>query len=139
VVLAAALIVFSGTQAGEKKEKSVWKYVSAVVDGKEKPKKELEDLTLYIEGDNGTVKKGDKVVSKSTAKIDFGKKPIEIDVTITEGENKGKTYKGILELEDEGKTLRLCFADTGKDRPKEFSSKAGSGHVLEVMKKVEGK
>jgi uncharacterized protein (TIGR03067 family) len=138
VVLTAVLLLFSGTQAGEKK-KSTWKFVSIIADGKEVPKKEFEEFTLYIDGDKGVTKKGDKVVSRSTAKIDFEKKPITIDVTITEGKDKGKVLKGIMEFKDEGKIVRICWGGFDKDRPKEFSSKEGSGHILEEMKKVDEK
>jgi hypothetical protein len=45
-----------------------------------------------------------------------------------------KGVKGIYEID--GDTLRICVAKKGKERPKTFESKEGSGHVLTVMKRV---
>jgi hypothetical protein len=42
--------------------------------------------------------------------------------------------KGIYELN--GDTLKSCVASPGKERPTEFSAKAGSGHTLRVFKCV---
>jgi hypothetical protein len=53
---------------------------------------------------------------------------------MTEGDDKGKTFRGIYEFE--GDTRKVCLAPAGKERPKEFSSTAGSGHVLAVLKRV---
>jgi uncharacterized protein (TIGR03067 family) len=57
-----------------------------------------------------------------------------VDLTETEGDAKGKTFRGIYEFG--GDTRKVCLAPEGKDRPKEFSSKAGSGHILAVLKRV---
>ena len=42
---------------------------------------------------------------------------------------------GIYEFD--GKTQKVCFAPVGKERPAEFSSKAGTQHVLTVWKRVD--
>jgi uncharacterized protein (TIGR03067 family) len=59
--------------------------------------------------------------------------PKTIDVTFTEGPEKGKSSYGIYELE--GDTYRVCIGLTGKPRPTDFASTPGSGHVLEVLKR----
>jgi hypothetical protein len=33
-------------------------------------------------------------------------------------------------------SYRICFAPAGKPRPTKFSTKAGSGHILHVWKRV---
>jgi uncharacterized protein (TIGR03067 family) len=65
--------------------------------------------------------------------VDVAKKPKTIDITFTEGPEKGKTIVGIYELE--GDTYKVCINVNGKERPKEFAAKAGSGHGLEVLKR----
>jgi uncharacterized protein (TIGR03067 family) len=68
-----------------------------------------------------------------THKVDPTKKPKEIDAMDTEGPYKGKTVLGIYKLEKGEFTV--CFAPPGKDRPKEFSTKSGTGELLHVWKK----
>ena len=48
-------------------------------------------------------------------------------------EYKGKTALGIYELE--GDTLKLCYSQPGKDRPKEFTAAKGSGQAMSVWKR----
>ncbi len=40
---------------------------------------------------------------------------------------------GIYELEGDG--YRVCFAPVGKPRPSEFTSKSGSGNILQVWER----
>ena len=54
-------------------------------------------------------------------------KPGTIDVTHTDGPQKGETLQGIYALE--GDTLKLCFSICF---PTEFSSKPGAGGLLLV-------
>jgi len=56
-----------------------------------------------------------------------------IDITAPEGEQAGKTSKGIYHLE--GDTLKMCYAVPDKDRPKDFESKPGSGLTLVIWKR----
>jgi hypothetical protein len=53
---------------------------------------------------------------------------------VIEGQFEGKTMLGIYDLQ--GDTLRFCFADPGKERPTNFTTKAGDGRTLSVWKKA---
>jgi uncharacterized protein (TIGR03067 family) len=57
-----------------------------------------------------------------------------MEITGTAGPNKGKTFSAIYELQ--GDTLKICYDLTGKARPTEFKSKAGTQLFLATYKKV---
>lgn len=67
-----------------------------------------------------------------------------IDISPTAGPDRGKTYRGIYELNDN--ELKVCTASPGKERPNDFTSKTGSSHQLFIWddparvdrKKLEG-
>jgi uncharacterized protein (TIGR03067 family) len=81
----------------------------------------------FHDGETGTVTEG-------TDRVFLDKSPKAIDSTYTNGPAKGKTVLGIYELS--GDTIKYCWAEPGKDRPKEFGSKAGSDLTLMILKKA---
>ena len=117
-----------------KKFQGVWTFESSEAGGKELPAGELKGLILTFEGDKHTVKKGDEVVQVGTQKIDPSKSPKTIDVTMTEGPNKGAVMLGIYEID--GDTLKVCFDPQGKRRPTECKSAPGSQNFVNVHKRV---
>ena len=131
VVLAAlaaggALQGGGGKDAGEdvlKKIKGTWKFVSQEVDGKPRPKEELAKQTITFDGDKWTVRRDGKVIQAGTHKFDPEQKPPQVDAVVKEGEDKGNTMLGIYELKAD--TLKVCFDPKGKERPADFTSKAG--------------
>jgi uncharacterized protein (TIGR03067 family) len=134
VVIGAGPLVAQKDKPRAERPVMKYKYISIIKDGKEVPKEELKDVILTVTGEKGVIKKGDKVLSEATAKVDTMKTPWTIDLKVTTGEGKGKTFKGIMDMED-GK-LRVCWGKPDGARPKEFSSKKGSGQVLEVLEEV---
>lgn len=109
-----------------------WKFVSLEADGKKVPEADFETARLVLKGasftftdDHGTV--------HGTFQVDPAKKPKTIDVTFTDGPDKGKTFLGIYELK--GDTYKVCIGLKEKDRPKEFVSEPGSGHALETLRR----
>jgi uncharacterized protein (TIGR03067 family) len=143
VVLATSLfLALGGVAAAEDAVKAeydkfegTWRFASVVVDGKEIPVETFKDTVLVLRGDRYTIREG-PVSYGGTYKLDVGRKPKTIDATFTGGPDKGKTMVGIYELE--GDTYKVCMALPGKDRPTEFASKPGSGHVMEVLKRDRG-
>jgi len=75
-----------------------------------------------------------KGARKGTLKIDPTKTPKTVNLTETEGDNKGNTTPGIYEFS--GDTRKVCLAPTGKERPSEFAAPSGSGNILIVLKRV---
>jgi len=53
--------------------------------------------------------------------IDSTRTPWMITMTCTEGEHKGKTLKGIVEVQDD--TMRVCYSHPDQDAPKDFKTK----------------
>ena len=76
-----------------------------------------------------------KETYKGTFKIDPKKKPKELDLTFTEGnELKGKTSNGIYEVT--GDTLKWCANEPGKmDRAKDFKE-MGPNYLNITLKRV---
>src|SRR5436853_6744929 len=140
-LLCALGFAASGILADEKadlekevrKFQGTWTFESSEAGGEKLPVGELKGLILTFEGDKHTVKKGDEVIQVGTQKLDPSKSPKTIDVTMTEGPNKGAVMLGIYEID--GDTLKVCFDPEGKKRPTRFKSASGS-QTLVVHKRV---
>ena len=118
-----------------KKYEGTWQVVSLEVDGNKADEEDAKKVTVINEADGKWVIEGEgKVIARGTSEIDPTKKPKTVDLTMTEGDDKGKTFLGIYEFGDD--TRKVCFAQAGKDRPTEFAAPAGSGHILAVLKRV---
>ena len=139
------LAVASALTAGDAKEEAIkkdrkryegtWQVISLEVDGNKASEEDARKVTVINEADGKWAIEGEgKVVAKGTSEIDPTKKPRAVDLTMTEGDDKGKTFPGIYEFGDDTRTV--CLASAGKDRPTEFAAPAGSGHILAVLKRV---
>ncbi len=132
--LAVAALAFGLVAAADDKGKDAkaelekftgtWRGVSVVRDGKEVPKPEAEALRLVVSGEKYTLTGGGEEI-EGTHKLDPTKKPKEIDAVRTKGPHKGETLKGIYELAED--SFVVCFAEPGKDRPKELKAEGGPG------------
>jgi uncharacterized protein (TIGR03067 family) len=114
-----------------------WRLVSAVEDGKKVPEEEAKKTRLVTKGDTFTIL-GDTGLGTSPAgtfTIDPTKRPKTVDSVQSKGPQKGKTVLGIYEIIDTD-TKRACWAPPGKERPTAFTSEPGSGHLLQVWKRV---
>jgi uncharacterized protein (TIGR03067 family) len=117
-----------------KKFQGTWTFESVEGGGEKQPADGFKDMVITFEGARHTVKKGDEVVQAGTQTIDPSKSPKAVDVTLTEGPNKGAVMLGIYEID--GDTLKVCFDPAGKKRPTEFKSAAGSQTFVVVHKRV---
>jgi uncharacterized protein (TIGR03067 family) len=138
VLIAGQLIAVAGPQddAAKKELKTfqgTWVLVSAVRDGK-KPSDE-KGIKLIITGTKYSLTQESSAVigHRGTFLLDPAMKPKATDVTVTDGPDKGKIFLGIYELSSDD--YKVCFASVGKDRPTEFSSKQGSGNLLQIWKR----
>jgi uncharacterized protein (TIGR03067 family) len=111
-----------------------WELLKVVADGKELPAPEGKKRVLVLEGTRYVVRLNDEKIGGGTLSVNPKTKPASIDVTPSEGENKDKVMPGVYEIK--GDEMKVCVANPGKDRPKEFEAKADSGHVLVTYKRV---
>ena len=134
----AASGTLAGGKAGIEKElkkfQGTWTIESSVTGGKKIPADQLKGFIVIFEGDKHTLKLGDKVFQVGTLKIDPSKSPKTVDVTMTEGPEKGAVMLGIYEFD--GDTVRVCFDPQGKTRPTEFKSPPGSANFVNVHKRI---
>jgi len=89
-------------------------------------------IKLVVKDDKYTVTVG-KTVDQGTVKLNPAAQPKEMDITGTDGPNKGKTILAIYERD--GDTLRVCYDLSGKGRPKTFKTKEGTQLFLVTYKR----
>jgi len=74
-------------------------------------------------------------IKATVTRVDASKKPAELEWERLTGPDAGKKMLAIYEWVGDDQ-YRVVFAPAGKDRPKEFSTKAGSGHIMHVWKRA---
>ena len=134
VMLLSAHAHAADTSNDLKAAQGIWTLSSGEVDGKPLTEKQLKGGKLEIKGDGYTVKLADHETLTGTQKMDPTKSPKAIDITDSNGPNKGKTSLGIYEIK--GDEFRVVFAATGKPRPTKFATTANSGQWMHVWKKA---
>lgn len=113
----------------------IWKADSVTIDGKAQSKDETKNWTwTFNPKGNKYVFTNGKGAFTATFMVSAAKDPKEMDIVIATGPEKGKEMKGIYKLE--GDMFTLCLpAKVGQDRPTEFTSTAGSGQRLLILKR----
>jgi len=115
------------------KWKGTWKAVSMEHDGKLSPPEKLKSIKLTVEGANYHFQNGD-FGERGTYKFHPDANPKALDIVVGEGPDKGKVYLVIYKVE--GQRLTICLESDNKNRPKEFTGKAGGGCVLEIWERT---
>jgi uncharacterized protein (TIGR03067 family) len=134
LILSVGLLIAADAKddaAGKELKQLAGNYVmvSAEQKGEKLTEDRIKECRMTIAGDKHTVKMGGETFD-GKHKIDPTKSPKEIDATNPEG----KTMLGIYKFEKGQFTV--CFAVPGKERPKEFTIKEGSGEFVHVWKKA---
>jgi uncharacterized protein (TIGR03067 family) len=110
-----------------------WLPSAAELAGEKFPDEVRKIIKLVIDDGKYTVTVG-KNPDRGTVKLDPSKKPKEMDITGTEGPNKGKTFLAIYEMTDD-ETLRVCYDLSGKARPSEFKTEKDTKLYLVTYKR----
>jgi uncharacterized protein (TIGR03067 family) len=103
--------------------RGTWLPSSAALAGREWSEQLLKSMRLELTDGHYTVTVNGRP-DKGTCKIDTTKKPKTLDITGTDGPNKGRTILCIYEIN--GDTLKVCYDMSGKRRPTEFQSRPDS-------------
>src|SRR5262245_45664923 len=77
----------------------------------------LDTVTLIYESNKYTLTIGDKT-EKGTYTLDPKKSPKAMDIFPTEGDNNGKTFLAVYQIEDD--KLTICYSLTPTVRPDDF-------------------
>jgi uncharacterized protein (TIGR03067 family) len=126
------------TKKDRKRMEGTWRATALIVNGETFTQENANALTV-VNGADGTwiIRDRGTEKSKGTSTIDPTENPKTIDITPSVGDDKGITYLGIYELGEN--TRKVCVAPPGKARPKDFTSTAGSGHILVTFERVKDK
>jgi uncharacterized protein (TIGR03067 family) len=109
-----------------------WQAEEAELAGKKWPDEVTKSIQLVITKGKYLVKtaEGD---DRGTVQYMPDQKPSAMDITGTEGPNKGKRFLAIYKLD--GDKLVVCYDLTGKARPQEFKTQAGTAMFLVTYRK----
>ena len=120
-------------QADSKALQGTWTLTSAVMAGKPFPEQLVKTMSLTMKDGRYTVMVG-QGKDEGTAKHDAGKTPKTMDITGTDGPNKGKTFLAIYKIA--GDSLTICYDLSGKAYPTEFKSTAENKCFLVEYKRA---
>jgi uncharacterized protein (TIGR03067 family) len=109
-----------------------WAATAVEAHGNKVPEEQAKAYKLFFEGDKLSVQVADGSKRNGTYKTNASMKPATIDITLTDGPEKGMLQKGIYSLE--GDTLKIALGEKGA-RPTEFATKAGDDVVVVICKR----
>ncbi len=119
----------------DKKFEGTWNVVAMDANGKKMPEEAFADMTFTFKGKTYEQKVGDMLVEAGKQDLDPSKKPMHMDITVSEGDTKGKKQLAIYEW-DGADTVKICAADHGDaKRPEKFESKEGARDMVFVLKR----
>jgi uncharacterized protein (TIGR03067 family) len=142
-----ALVAMTASAGGDdlrKKDKEptgklagVWKVVSVERNGKELSDEAVKQTKWIATETTFTANLPGEGPGEFAYKLGGTDKRGTIDIEVLragrEGGPRKRVYLGIYSLE--GDSLMLCYAPTDKDRPADFSTKAGSGETAFVLRR----
>jgi uncharacterized protein (TIGR03067 family) len=144
VVVLTGLLLGARSQSDDAVKKELEKFQGAWIatalesNGQKAPEDQIKLYRITFTGDKYVEKVAEQTVEEGTQKLDPTKKPKTMDITITQGGQKGEMQLAIYEIE--GDMLKICAAQAGsKDRPADFTAKAGSDRLLIILKKDKAK
>lgn len=135
LVLAAAATTFAQTKpAPVDKNLAPFQGAWVLTTPSGQPLSSSGDLVIQVTGNAYAQSIGGTVNERGTLKLDATKKPIWIDLTITEGADAGKTQLGLIEVKGDAMTGILGFPSEA--RPASFTAQ---GNVIPFVGKKKAK
>jgi uncharacterized protein (TIGR03067 family) len=107
-----------------------WQMISGRQDGVDTPREAAKVMRCTVVGTQVTFLRDGNAVEQVCIALDPSQKPKALDATL----HQGQVARGIYKLDND--VLTLCYVHLGKERPTEFSAKAGSGALLSVWKRA---
>lgn len=111
-----------------------WAFRSLEVDGQAMGASMLDASFLSIDGDRFRMESIEATYD-GIFTFDVEAMPHRIEIDFVEGPEAGNRCEGIFELDQD--RFRICLGLVGSARPERFATKAGSGHALEDLIRVE--
>jgi len=116
-----------------KKVLGTWQLTKGVIGGTPMPAGEVSKIRIELT-DGRYRLTGAESPDEGTWTVHRDQKPIGLDVTGTDGPNKGKTFLAIVKLHRNRMTV--CYDLSGRRRPAKFESKKGTAEFLAVYRRV---
>ena len=134
LILGTGLAFAQPAEEAQKKLQGTWTATKAERDGKAADDVVGHRLSFTVNRFQIRSKDG-KLLYEGTFGVDSKTKPAAIDFEHTNGDLKGKAWKGIYVLD--GDTLTTCdnAPNLDKGRPTAFEARTGSGHILITFKR----
>lgn len=122
-----------------KKFEGSWVMASGKKDGQPLPADQVGRSRITWKGAETVVETPHQAAEPIKAKVTIvaGSSPRAMNWTRANGPDAGKTMFAIYEFRGPDEYV-VVFAPAGKDRPKDLSAAAGSGHFHHVWKRVKG-
>jgi uncharacterized protein (TIGR03067 family) len=108
------------------------KWVIQTVERSSKIDDSFTGAVRMIDGDQYTLARRAAPAIHGTLSVDARKQTF--DMKPRDGDYQGRDLLGIYQLD--GDSLHICFAEPGRPRPTDFTSKPGSGHIVVLQKRA---
>lgn len=119
----------------DKKFEGTWEVVELHISGQKLDKEVYSNWTFTFKGKDYEQKAGDNVLEAGKQTLDPSKKPMHMDIAVSEGEAKGEKQLAIYEWDGDDK-VKICAAKHGETtRPEKFETKEDSGEMYFVLKR----
>jgi uncharacterized protein (TIGR03067 family) len=106
-----------------------------IINGRALPPARAKALRLRTNKRQFALQFGNRTLLSGLLRLDPSRTPKRIDMLLTSGQARGRTVKGILDVN--GDVLRICYALPGRPRPTTFRSGPGSGNRLLILRRVQ--
>jgi uncharacterized protein (TIGR03067 family) len=109
-----------------------WKVVRLEFRGIARDSSEVDRIKVHFTGERMIVRL-DHDATEAFYRVDPSHRPRHIDVSHTDGPDRGHTFQGIYALDRD--ELRMCMDEGARKRPTDFVSAAGASITLIILRR----